>query len=59
MPEPTPDEKRNGWDKKSLDRYVAEREKAQLAKVSFDPRFRPKARPATANSKYSPFRWRG
>lgn len=58
MPEPTPDEKRNGWDAESLDRYVAERKQAQDRIIGFDPQFREPKRPSVANAKYSPFRWR-
>lgn len=52
--EPTPEEARNGWTAESLTAYVREREKAQLTNAMPD---KPQ-RPAQANSKYSPLRWR-
>lgn len=63
--EPTDDEKRNGWTAESLARYQAERLEAQSAVIrnDVDPRTGRSARgrgmPSAANSRYSPFRWRG
>ena len=55
--EPTDEERRNGWDAETLTAYVAERNRAR--DIWMDPHERPRHRPALANSKYSPFRWRG
>lgn len=52
--EPTPDEKKNGWDAESLAAYVKEREAAQAETVLN----RPSPRPKWANNQYSPLRWR-
>jgi hypothetical protein len=60
----TKDEAKNGWTDESLRRYRAERDQASSAVIAndVDPRTGRRARdgkPKAANSKYSPFRWRG
>ena len=54
--EPTEDEKRNGWTRESLTKYMAERSHEGV--IHGDPAFRKPKRPSAANSRYSPFRWR-
>lgn len=57
--QPTEDEARNGWTPESLTAYVAEQDAAASLKI--DPRSalnRASRKPARANSRYSPFRWR-
>lgn len=58
MPEPTEGERKNGWDEDSLNRYLAERKKAQDVVISFDPQAREPRKPHRANSRYNPHRWR-
>ena len=58
--EPTEEEKRNGWSKKNLTAYLAERFAAQSLAVDADSLLRRNARrPNEANHRYSPLRWRG
>ena len=54
-PLPTFAERRNGWNEEALAAYLAERERAQADVVLR----RPPARPAAANGRYNPKRWRG
>jgi hypothetical protein len=61
---PTKEESKNGWTDEALQRYRAERDKASSVFIAndVDPRTGRRARdmkPRQANSKYSPFRWRG
>ena len=56
--EPTPDEIRNGWDKASLGRYLAERKAAQSDIINLDPKARPKPKPRVASRGYRPLRRR-
>jgi hypothetical protein len=51
--EPTDDEIRNGWDSKSLTKYISDRETAQGEKMLSPPK-----RPVTQNHRYNPHRWR-
>ncbi len=56
--EPTEEEAKNGWTAEALTAYVAERSRAQDGIIMFDPKYRRRARPRWANSRYSLFRWR-
>ena len=58
MVEVTEEERKNGWTEKTLEAYLAEREKAQAGIVMFNPDYRPPAKPRWANNKYDPLRWR-
>ena len=49
--EPTDEEKKNGWDKKSLTKYVKEREEARVLVI-------PPKRAVSQNHRYNPLRWR-
>lgn len=56
--EPTEDEKRNGWTAETLTAYV--RDQAASAEMRVDPHSAMRRKtPKRANSKYSPFKWRG
>jgi phytoene/squalene synthetase len=50
----TDEERKNGWTEESLAKYLADREKAQSARV-LD---RSPTLPKWANSQYDPMRWR-
>lgn len=56
--EPTDEEKRNGWDAKALNKYLADREASQSAALDPDSISRRK-RPNEQNHRYRPLRWRG
>lgn len=52
-----PDERRNGWDDASLQKYLASRTEAQAEKI--DPRSEARrVKPIEQNHKYNPHRWR-
>lgn len=55
--EPTAGEARNGWTAESLTDYVADQTAAQSMRVNPHSLSR-RTRPARANSRYSPLRWR-
>lgn len=52
--EPTKDEKRNGWEKPELNKYLEQRTKVQAQKIYNGP---PK-REVESNHRYDPKRWR-
>lgn len=59
MIEPTEDEKRNGWTKKTLTAYLAERLAGQSLAINVDTLHRKAARRQNIqNHKYNPHRWR-
>ena len=53
MTKPTLDERRNGWDERSLQAYLEEREQAQSKVIQQPPQ-----RLRESNHKYNPKRWR-
>jgi len=53
---PTPDEISNGWDAKTLSKYIKQQEQAQLERL--DPANR-QIKPNSQNHRYRPHRWRG
>jgi hypothetical protein len=54
--EPTEDEKKNGWTKKSLNAYLKKRHSSQYRSVYDEER---QATPPTRqNNNYNPHRWR-
>lgn len=58
--EPSEDEARNGWTAATLTAYLTEQQAAQSLRV--DPHSamnRQARRPAVANNRYRPLRWRG
>ena len=59
MIEPTRDEKRNGWTKESLTKYLAERHAGQTLAVDVNSLHRRVARrPNVQSHRYRPHRWR-
>lgn len=53
----TPDELKNGWDDKSLRKYLEERNEAQADKIN--PRSEQRrTKPMEQNHRYRPHRWR-
>jgi len=57
--EPTEEEKKNGWTKETLTRYLAERLAAQSLAVDVNSLHRKSARkPHEQNHRYRPHRWR-
>jgi hypothetical protein len=55
---PTAEEKRNGWNQKALNEYLAGREKSHAGWI--DPANERRAqRPDSQNHRYNPHRWRG
>ena len=54
----TDEERANGWDEKTLNAYIAEREKAQAGIIMFNPEYRRPQKPKWANTSYNPMRWR-
>ena len=57
--DPTDAEALNGWTPETLTAYHAESEARAMAVVAASMEGRLKPRPRWANSKYSPFHWRG
>lgn len=58
--QPSEDELRNGWTAETLTEYLRQQESAQGMRT--DPHnttMRGTARPASANNRYRPLRWRG
>lgn len=55
--EPTATDLRNGWTAETLTAYCAEQKAAQSVRMNPGSAAR-QVRPQTANSKYSPFKWR-
>ncbi len=49
----TADDKKNGWDEKSLAKYQKERDKANSESIS-----NPKVKKPTMQESYNPLRWR-
>lgn len=57
--EPTDEEKRNGWTKETLSRYLAERRAGQSLAADPESALRRLARrPTEQNHRYNPHKWR-
>ena len=55
--EPSPGEAKNGWTAETLTPYIQEQRAAQSLRIDPHGAWR-RTIPTSANSKYSPFRWR-